>query len=154
MRRSTAEVAGRHSAGLVAVLALVLLGPVASPAQVPPGSPAPGQPLLPPSLPPTLPGGVALPNLPAGTQQEILQRILDAAGGRALPPPSPSLAPAMVPAPASAPMMPAAPSTARTDPGEPFSNTESFFAARLPDQQPPLRQFGYDTFRRSSGATG
>ncbi|WP_458094737.1 hypothetical protein [Roseomonas sp. WA12] len=34
----------------------------------------------------------------------------------------------------------------RAEPGEPLSNTEAFFAARLPDQQPPLRQFGYDTF--------
>jgi polysaccharide export outer membrane protein len=34
----------------------------------------------------------------------------------------------------------------RMDAGEPISNTEAFFAARLPEQQPPLRQFGYDTF--------
>ena len=35
----------------------------------------------------------------------------------------------------------------RTDLAEPLSNTEAFFANRLPEQQPPLRQFGYETFR-------
>ncbi|WP_338664337.1 hypothetical protein VQH23_04045 [Pararoseomonas sp. SCSIO 73927] len=39
------------------------------------------------------------------------------------------------------------PAAARPDFAEPLSNTEAFFAARLPEQQPPLRQFGYDTFR-------
>lgn len=113
------------------------------------GALAQGQPLLPPSLPPTLPGGLALPNLPPGSQQDILQRILDAAGGR---PPAPAVAPASpvpalpaaipAPHPATAPAGPGLPA----EPGEPVSNTEAFFAARLPDQQPPLRQFGYDTF--------
>ncbi|MCZ8146750.1 MAG: hypothetical protein O9325_02725, partial [Roseomonas sp.] len=54
---------------------------------------APSGPMLaPPALPPTLPGGVPVPSLPAATQQEILQRILDTAGGRGSPPP-PSSAP-------------------------------------------------------------
>ncbi len=96
--------------------------------------------LAPPALPPTLPGGAAVPGLPAATQQEILQRILDAAGGR--PPPA-------LPAPAvpqgAAP--PAAPSAA--GPEEPLSHTEAFFAERLGLR---LRQFGYDSFRAGPSA--
>lgn len=88
--------------------------------------------LAPPALPPTLPGGMAVPGLPGGTQQEILQRILDAAGGRA-PPPS-------LPAPATPPPE-TRPSAA---PEEPLSHTEAFFAERLGQR---LRQFGYDSFR-------
>jgi hypothetical protein len=106
-----------------------------------------GQPLLPPSLPSTLPGGAALPSLPAGSQQDILQRILDAAGGRAMGgPPAAPAAPVAVPVPAPAPLP--VPSPPRMEVGEPLSNTEAFFAARLPEQQQPLRQFGYETFRR------
>lgn len=95
---------------------------------------APGGSGLLPSLPPTLPGGAPLPVLPAPAQQEILQRILDAAGGRA--PAAPPAAPwgATTPAPVSA-TPPAA---------EPLSHTEAFFAERLGQT---LRQFGYDSFR-------
>jgi protein involved in polysaccharide export with SLBB domain len=118
-------------------------------------SPAKGQasasPMLaPPALPPTLPGGLPVPSLPASTQQEILQRILDAAGGRASPPvPSappqplgPGSATPGVPwaGPAAAPL-PATPTVAAD---EPPSHTEAFFAERL---GLPLRQFGYDSFR-------
>jgi protein involved in polysaccharide export with SLBB domain len=125
----------------LAVAALMLL-PLSGPAW------SQGQPLLPPSLPPSLPGGMPLPSLPVGSQQDILQRILDAAGGRPLGGAAPA---ALAPPPPSP--VPAAPSpgpagfASRPDAGEPLSNTEAFFAARLPEQQPPLRQFGYDTFR-------
>jgi protein involved in polysaccharide export with SLBB domain len=57
--------------------------------------------------------------------------------------PAPFMPPAPTPHPAAQP----GPAPLRADPGEPLSNTEAFFAARLPEQQPPLRQFGYDTFR-------
>ncbi|MBB5694906.1 polysaccharide biosynthesis/export family protein [Muricoccus pecuniae] len=111
---------------------------------------AQGQPLLPPSLPSTLPGGMPLPSLAPGAQGDILQRIIDAAGGR-MAGGTPSSLPATPHPPAYA-APPAAPASAsalalHVEPGEPLSNTEAFFAARLPDQQPPLRQFGYDTFR-------
>jgi len=145
---------GRLSAAL-----LIALSSVAPPAI--PGAGA--QNLLPPSLPPTLPGGVPLPNLPAGSQGEILQRILDAAGGRpasgggsgsapAWPAGPPAAGRPAYPMPGTAPAGPIpalgpAQGQAMVDPGEPLSNTEAFFAARLPEQQPPLRQFGYDTFR-------
>ncbi len=120
-----------------------------------PGSPGGGstsaQPLLPPSLPGTLPGGMPLPVMPGTAQADILQRIIDAAGNRL--PGSPPPAPAPIPAysPGASPI-PAAPAALRPDPGEPLSNTEAFFAARLPEQQPPLRQFGYDTFRNLAPA--
>ncbi len=88
--------------------------------------------LAPPALPPTLPGGMAVPGLPGGTQQEILQRILEAAGGRAPPPALPAPATALPdPRPAAAPE-------------EALSHTEAFFAERLGQR---LRQFGYDSFR-------
>lgn len=134
-------------------MALLLALPSALPATLPSAALAQGQPLLPPSLPSTLPGGAPLPGLPAGSQADVLQRILDAAGGRAagtalspVPAPAPSLAapPFAFPNPAYPQPLPAVP---RPEPGEPLSNTEAFFAARLPEQQPPLRQFGYDTFR-------
>ncbi|MFT8246822.1 SLBB domain-containing protein [Roseomonas sp. BN140053] len=107
--------------------------------------------LLPPPLPSalggTLPGGAALPGQGQG---DVLQRILDAASGRAptvlapTPPPPPAI-PAL-PLPGAAPWQ--APLPALASPAvEPLSNTEAFFAARLPEQQPPLRQFGYDSFR-------
>jgi polysaccharide export outer membrane protein len=110
----------------------------------PPALAQSGAPLAPPALPPTLPGGLPVPGLPATAQQEILQRILDAAGGRtpALPqgplpaPPAPANAP--VPAPAAAPS---------TD--DPLSHTEAFFAERLGQR---LRQFGYDSFRAGPSA--
>ena len=120
-----------------------------------------GQPLLPPSLPSTLPmtlpGGQPLPMLPGGAQQDILQRILDAAGSRsgsAPLQPSGALAPPYQPQPAPQPVPAAGPSTlSRPEATEPLSNTESFFAARL-SEQPPLRQFGYDTFRNLAPSQG
>ncbi|HEY8612231.1 MAG TPA: SLBB domain-containing protein, partial [Roseomonas sp.] len=138
--RSKAGRAGRLAASLLLILQ-------AGPAR------AQGQPLMPPSLPSTLPGGLPLPNLPSGPQQDILQRILDAAGGR-MPVPA---APPPVPAPhlpSPLPQASPAPLQLRADSGEPLSNTEAFFAARLPEQQPPLRQFGYDTFRNLAPVPG
>ena len=109
-------------------------------------------PLGPPALPPNLPGGGALPNLPAGTQQEILQRLLDAGSGRSLGGTAP--APAM-PAPPPPPAAPG-PGAGPTGPApgeESLSPVEQFFAARLPS---PLRQFGYESFRNATpgNATG
>ncbi len=147
----------RFPRGAVALLsaALLLAGPVsAQPAPAPapgvPVAPGPASPgnapsLLPPSLPPTLPGGVPLPQLPAFTQQDILQRILESAAGRQPqgPLPAPS---APAPPTASAPGFPALPPGWGSPPpaAEPLSHTEAFFAERL---GLPLRQFGYDSFR-------
>jgi protein involved in polysaccharide export with SLBB domain len=114
------------TAALVAALAGALVGAAAA------------QP-----LPPALPGGVAVPQLPAGTQQEILQRILDGAAGRPVQPPSAPQGP--LPAPATALPEPAPPRT----PGEALSHTEAFFAERLGQA---LRQFGYDSFRAGPAA--
>ena len=116
-----------------------------------PGGQGSAQPLLPPSLPGTLPGGMPLPVMPGTAQADILQRIIDAAGNRSpgSPPPAPAPTPAYSPGPGPIPVAPIVP---RPDPGEPLSNTEAFFAARLPEQQPPLRQFGYDTFRNLAPA--
>ena len=129
---------GRWLAG--ALLAAALPGMVR--AQAPPAL------LAPPALPSTLPGGAPVPALPAAAQQEILQRILDAAGGRA-PPASP--APAALPAAPGGAWSPAAPGGAWSTtapqpapPEDPPSHTEAFFAERL---GLPLRQFGYDSFR-------
>ncbi|PZW46645.1 protein involved in polysaccharide export with SLBB domain [Humitalea rosea] len=96
-----------------------------------------------PQLPAMLPGGVTLPNLSPQSQQEILQRILDAAGGRAVsPPPPPSLAaPVALPLPVVPVAQPLAPPP---PPTEPLSGSEAYFAARLDGG---LRQFGYDIFR-------
>jgi protein involved in polysaccharide export with SLBB domain len=102
--------------------------------------------LMPPALPSTLPGGIPVPQLPGATQQEIMQRILDAAGGRT---PPPALPPGPLPAPA-APLpapTPLAPAPASQD--EPLSQVEGFFAERL---GVPLRQFGYDSFRAGPAA--
>jgi polysaccharide export outer membrane protein len=154
---------------ILAMLALPEGRPAAQPAPAPPssglpptGAPAPGnapalaQPTLsPPALPPTLPGGIPLPQLPAFTQQDILQRILDAAGGRgSAPPPGPLPAPA---APVSMAPLPALPAPALNGiagprdatPGEPLSHMEGFFAERL---GLVLRQFGYDSFRAGPSA--
>jgi protein involved in polysaccharide export with SLBB domain len=105
----------------------------------------------PPSLPSTLPGGGAIPNLPAGSQQEILQRLLDAGAGRPIggpnppnPPPTPSW-----PQPPSLPGAPAAPAP-QALPEEAFSPVEQFFAGRLTT---PLRQFGYESFRSGAPST-
>jgi polysaccharide biosynthesis/export protein len=129
-------VAGGFLLRLPVLLAALFFAPVASAQLIPP-----------PSLPNTLPGGAPLPQLPAQTQQEILQRLLDASGGR----PPVSAAPA--PAPPLAAPLPAPPSPVAAA-EEPLSNTEAFFAARLDlGGRPPLRQFGYDTFR-GLGAAG
>ncbi len=109
-------------------------------------------PSLPPVLPSTLPSGAPLPNLPAQAQQDILQRIIDAAAGRspATLTPTPPVPASMSLPPSIAPAGPTAVPPLLASPVEPLSNTEGFFAARLPEQQPPLRQFGYDTFRGPS----
>lgn len=111
----------------VAALALLFVAEAA--AQAPPPAPL---------SPPPLPG------LPQGVTPEVLQRMLDAAGGpapalrpppageRAAPPARPGEAP--VEAPVAAP------------PPEPDSPVEAFYAPRLPPGTPRLRQFGYDTF--------
>lgn len=95
--------------------------------------PAAAQPVMPPPLPPTLPGGIALPALPGATQQDILQRVLEAASGR-VPLLATPATPAAEPPPAPAPIAPE----------DPLSHSEAFFAERLGQ---PLRQFGYDSFR-------
>lgn len=110
---------------------------------------SPTSPLLgPPSLPPTLPRGAPLPSLPPAAQQEVLQRILDAAAARSQPTGA-AVQPAMPAAPpvTAAPIAP--PATFAAPPDDPYSNTEAFFAARL---ETPLRQFGYETFRQPPGA--
>ncbi len=138
-------------AGLLAWMPVARAQPAGPPAiSASPGSatgPAVGSALSPPPLPSLLPGGLPLPTLPAGTQQEIMQRILDAAGGRT--PPGPLPAPA-APTPSSPfPALPAAPpAAALAAPEEPYSHTEIFFAERL---GLALRQFGYDSFRAGPG---
>lgn len=98
----------------------------------------PASPLLaPPSLPPVLSGGTALPALPPGVQQEALQRLLDAGATRG---PPAGLPRGLRPDPVQSTVLP--PPAA---PEEPLSAAESFYAARI--EGPPLRQFGYDTFR-------
>jgi protein involved in polysaccharide export with SLBB domain len=116
------------------------------PATAQTGGPPIAPPSLPSNLPATLPGGLAVPGLPAGAQQEILQRILDAAGGR-----TPSLPAGPLPAPAAPNALPAigAPPPAPAA-EEPLSHTEAFFAERL---GLALRQFGYDSFRAGPSAT-
>ncbi|UFN50500.1 SLBB domain-containing protein [Roseomonas sp. OT10] len=138
---------GQAVAALRRVLSAVLAGSLllSSPAQAQAPGVAPSPLLSPPSLPSVLPGGAPLPNLPAQTQQEILQRILDAAAGRMPPPPLAAPVPAV---PLALPGAPAAGISAPVPAAvEPLSNTETFFANRLPEQQPPLRQFGYDLFQ-------
>lgn len=98
--------------------------------------------LAPPSLPPIMPSGTPLPNLPPGTQQDLLQRLLDGGATRGPPPGMPRAAPI-------APAFAAQPLPAPATPDEPLSSTESFFAARL--EGAPLRQFGYETFRGGGG---
>ena len=138
--------AGRRRCLLRALAVLAALLPAGAGAQMSPTSPMLGA----PSLPPALPQGFPLPSLPPAAQQEVLQRILDAAGGRAAGAPPPLAAPQGAPAIAAAPLPPA-PAAPAQPPGleEPYSNTEVFFAARL---ETPLRQFGYDTFRPAPGA--
>lgn len=99
--------------------------------------------LAPPNLPPVLPGGTALPGLPPGVQQEALQRMLDAGATRGPPAGLPRGAPVQA--------FQAQPLAAPPAPEDPLSSAEAFFAARLPG--PPLRQFGYDTFRGGPAPT-
>jgi protein involved in polysaccharide export with SLBB domain len=145
---------------LAAVLAAALacgLPAMAQPGGTPSISASPGSaigpsigsalgPLAPPSLPSLLPGGLALPGLPQAAQQEILQRILDAAGGR-----TPAVPQGPLPAPAapnpSASYLPPAAAPAFD---EALSHTEAFFAERL---GLALRQFGYDSFRAGPANT-
>jgi len=109
-----------------------------------------------PSLPSTLPGGMALPSLPPGAQQDILQRMLNGGAGQGggggggvqqYPLPSTPSAGGPTPMAQPAPLPP-----------EPLSPAEAFFAARdapipcppgavAPCMPPALRQFGYDTLR-------
>ena len=104
-----------------------------------------GSPLLaPPTLPSILPNGTPLPGLPPGVQQEALQRLLDAGATRGAPAGLPRGGPAFAPSPLPAPAPAAAPE-------DPLSSTEAFFAARL--EGPPLRQFGYETFRAGPAPT-
>ncbi len=113
--------------------------------------PNPSSPFLsPPTLPSTLPGGAPLPGLPAAAQQDILQRILETAGGRPMPQAVPSPA-----APPAAPPAWAIPAPRAAPPEEPLSPVESFFAAReaTPGPAGPLRQFGYDSLRMAPAAT-
>ena len=124
-------------------LAMLTAGLAADLAAQQPGI-AQGSPLAAPSLPGTLPGGIPLPGLNAGAQQEIMQRILDAAGGR--PPPVP---PGPLPAPAAQGLAPSPFASAAPALDEPLSHTEAFFAERLGLL---LRQFGYDSFRASPAA--
>ncbi|NKC32383.1 polysaccharide biosynthesis/export protein [Roseomonas sp. BU-1] len=114
--------------------ALLLAGVVPAVAPRPAGAQiSDGASLAPPSLPALLPGGLPLPALPPAAQQEILQRMREAATGRPPAPPGPLPAPA---APATLP----APEPAATPA---LSHTEAFFAERL---GLALRQFGYDSF--------
>ncbi len=113
--------------------------------------------LLPPSLPSTLPGGGALPLLPPAAQQDILQRMLNAAGaGQPMQPGGAGPATTMLPntpapaATAQAPAPMAGPAMAPADPGSP---AEAFFQARAEPGAPVLRQFGYDSLQ-GSGAGG
>ncbi|MBL6080698.1 SLBB domain-containing protein [Belnapia sp. T18] len=115
------------------------------------GTPGSGL-LAPPALPGTLPGGLPLPSLPPGAQQDILQRILDGGAQRPLGQPAPPLAPPLPAAPAPLPP----PSL----PEEPLSPAESFFAARTAQGEaapgspapPPLRLFGIESLRTPPGA--
>ena len=112
---------------------LLALTTLAQPA--PAQAPSRGDPVLaPPSLPSLLPGGGAIPGLPAAGGNEMLQRLLDAAGGRSALPPgvSPAALPA-IPLPPPAPTAPAMPAQ-RAETGEPLSGTEAFFAV-LPENQ-------------------
>ncbi len=143
----------RALAFLLLLAALVLAAPAArlAPAQ------AQGSLLTPPALPSTLPGGGSLPLLPPAAQQDILQRMLDAAGsGRPMPPggagPATSLLPNTPPpaaTPAPAPL--AAPAMAAAEPGSP---AEAFFHARAEPGAALLRQFGYDSLQGIAGGGG
>jgi protein involved in polysaccharide export with SLBB domain len=127
------------------LVALVMAGPGF--AQLPAAGLSDGSVLAPPALPGLLPNGLPVPNLPPEAQQEILQRLRDAAAGRTPPLggplPAPSAPAAQQPAYAAQPAAPPAAASL----AEPLSHTEAFFAGRL---GLALRQFGYDSF--SAGA--
>ncbi|WP_297855203.1 SLBB domain-containing protein [Elioraea sp.] len=110
-----------------AVLAMLLAAEAA--AQAPPPAPL---------SPPPLPG------LPQGVPLEVLQRMLDAAGGPT-PAPRPPSAGDRVPLPVRPGDAPVE-SPIAAPPTEPDSPVEAFYAPRLPPGAPRLRQFGYDTF--------
>lgn len=101
--------------------------------------------LAPPTLPSMLPNGAPLPGLPPGPAQDALQRLLDAGATRG--PPAGLPRGAALPPIAAQPLPPPA---APAMPEDPLSAAESFFAARL--EGPPLRQFGYETFRGGGGS--
>ena len=144
------------------LLAALLVALVPSPASAQQGGGGAGSgwllpPSLPGSLPQTLPGGLPLPGLPAGVQQDILQRILDAGAQRQ---------PGAAPPGQAAPAWPAPPAAAAPVAEDPLSPAEAFFAGRalapdpprgLPpgrpaDPPPPLRLFGIESLRSPPGA--
>ncbi|GGG32758.1 hypothetical protein GCM10010964_20780 [Caldovatus sediminis] len=146
--RRRAAVRGAARVAVFLALASVPLGAVPAAGQLgAPGGGAGSQLLSPPRLPPVLPDGTPLPSLPPSAQEDILQRIIGASAGRAggapgTPRGAPAAAPSPPPSSVTAP--PSPPASAE----EPLSNLEAFFAARFdPAPDPPLRQFGYDTFR-------
>ncbi len=134
------------------LLAAMLMLPwhALAPARAQTGAPGSGL-LAPPALPGTLPGGLPLPSLPPGTQQDILQRILDA-GAQRQPGPAAPFAPPLPAVPA--PLQPAPPAE------EPLSPAEAFFAGRHAQGEappggaapPPLRLFGIESLRTAPGA--
>jgi len=132
-------------AGLWSAVATGVLWSAAAFAQPAPAAlPQAGGYLSAPQLPSVLPGGLPVPSLSPQAQQDILQRILDAGGGRPLPAPAPATAamPSTVPpTPALSPGAPPPPPV----PTEPLSGSEAFFAPRI---EGDLRQFGYEIFRR------
>lgn len=122
----------------------------------------PGSLLGPPALPATLPGGGALQTLPPSAQQDILQRLMDAGAGRTLGSAMPSTPPPGAPPGFALPPVP--PPAIE----EPLSPIEQFFENRRPQPvllapghaagriampAPPLRQFGYDSFRAAPPGT-
>ncbi|KAA2214131.1 polysaccharide biosynthesis/export protein [Pseudoroseomonas oryzae] len=136
---------------------MLLAGQVApGHAQPAPGGAVPSPWLSPPALPSTLPvplpGGMPLPSLPPALQQDIMQRIMEAAGPRDAPMPAapPLPAQALPSGAAPPPQRPAVPPFPQPL-ADPLSPVEAFFATRLDatglPPGPPLRQFGYDTFR-------
>ena len=139
--RPLTDLTSRSIRRILAALAVSLFG-LAAPAH---GQTGAGSALLaPPTLPPIMPSGAPLPNLPPGTQQDLLQRLLDGGATRGPPPGLPRGAP-MPPMPAIV----AQPLPVPAMPEDPLSSAEAFFAARL--EGTALRQFGYETFRGGGG---
>ncbi|WP_233560011.1 SLBB domain-containing protein [Teichococcus wenyumeiae] len=137
-----------QAAGLPLALLASLAGTLPAMAQNTPGGGVPSPFLSPPALPSTLPGGIPVPVLPPAVQQDIMQRILDAAGTGAVGGlPGGAVA---HPLPAVPPARPLAPPAMAAPAEQPLSHTETFYAARL---DTVLRQFGYDTFQTAPGTT-